>query len=161
MGGRRSFSLILLFFSVSLYLSVAQTKRAENPAPRITVIPTTLLMDWTRGDPRYGPDVIALRAPCQSGDAPGCICKADFKATRSKEFADYVTSFPHEKVPVVYEVWRNPEGRFLGANFVRVGDWSGHTGRNDGLLGVSYTFKLNHPERARIQSPGDCFPRLP
>jgi hypothetical protein len=118
-------------------------------------------MDWTRGDGHYGPDSIFLTSACPGREAADCSCIASFKSTRSKEFADHVTSFPHEKVPVVYDVWRDRDGRFLAAKLERVGDWTSDRFRpNDGLLGVSHQFKPTSPGQklsTQIHSPSDCF----
>lgn len=162
MGRRRPFSLISLFLSLSWCLSPAQTKPAENHPSRITVVPTTLWMDWTRGDLQYGRDFIALHAPCENQDISECECNAAFKATRTKEFADYITSFPHGKVPVVYNVWRNPDGRIVGVTLVRVGERTNdRTHPNDGLLGVGHTFKSGRPrqkESWKARGLENCFP---
>lgn len=80
----------------------------------------------------------------------------------SKEFADYVTSFAHGKVPVVYSVVYSNEGRFLGARLDRVGKWtSDRFQTNDRLLGVQVSFhrsQVGRGQTAHINSPGDCFP---
>jgi len=49
----------------------------------------------------------------------------DFKATTSKDFADYIESFGSNKAPVKYRVYydRNPE--VVGASLESVGTWPG------------------------------------
>ena len=83
--------------------------------------PTTLWMDWTRGHATYGPDSIALHTTCKRGNSPSCECFAEFRNTRSKEFADYVASFPHRKAPVVYEVDRDAGAQVRGDQTVQRG----------------------------------------
>ena len=91
---------------------------------------------------------------------------ADFKVISSKansaEFANYVASFEHAKVPVTYEVTYSPVGFFLAARLQRVGNWTRDNFHpNDGLLGVKITFHAASPgqvQRAKIDSPGECFP---
>lgn len=78
-------------------------------------------MDWTRGDAHYGPDFIQLNSPCQRQAEKPCVCVADFKVVSSSanpaEFANYVTSFEHGKVPVTFEVRYSAEGLFLGLDY--------------------------------------------
>lgn len=146
--------------------SCAQGSDGAQKKPAPTSVSVTLLMDWTRGDPHYGPDFIRLRAPCQVPAEKSCACVADFKVISSKEnsteFANYITSFEHGKVPIAYQVRYSPEGQFLGAQLLRVGDWTrDRLHPNDGLLGVEITFHTNSPgqvQHAKIRSPGDCLP---
>lgn len=157
--------------------SYAQGNDSAQKKPAPGSVSVTLSMDWTRGDPHYGPDFIQLNSPCQqqaekssaaaqAGLRVGCACVADFKvvssSANSAEFANYVTSFGHGKVPVTYEVRYGAEGIFLGARLLSVGNWTRDRFHpNDGLLGVKTTFHAASPgqvQRARIESLGECFP---
>lgn len=146
--------------------SCAQANKGARKQPAPAVVSVTLLMDWSRGDAHYGPDFIQLREPCQLPAEKSCECAADFKVISSKassaEFANYVALFEHAKVPVTYEVTYSAEGLFLGARLLRVGNWTRDKFHpNDGLLGVKITFHAASPgqvQRAKIDSPGECFP---
>ena len=59
-----------------------------------------LEMSWKRGDDHYGPNFIHLESGCLSNPETGWSCALDFKATTSKDFADYIGSFGTKKVPV-------------------------------------------------------------
>ena len=153
-------SIALLLFG-SLY-SVAQTAASQaKGAPEL--FPITLEMDWTRGGPHYGPDFISLRTLCQR-EGTSCECTMNFKVISSKEnakeFADYIASFEHGKVPVTYEVTYGQDGVVQGSRLVSVGEWKRHRFHvNDALLAVSIVFPPGSPKtQARINSPGDCFP---
>ena len=61
-------------------------------------------MSWKRGDNHYGPDFVSLESPCLGNVESGCFCSADFNVTTSKDFADYISSFGSNKVPVKYGV---------------------------------------------------------
>ncbi len=122
----------------------------------------TLLMDWTRGDLRYGPDYIHLERPCETGS---CYCSLNFKVISSREnakrFADYITSFEHAKVPVVYDVFFTKEGRLLADRLVSVGDWTrDRFPVNDTLLAVVVRFAPSPPgQKVTVKTnTGDCFP---
>ena len=153
----------LLAFAV--FFSAATWPQAD--AQRTTVsqgTPVTLWMDWKRGDSHYGKDFIELHRTCQG---KSCVCVADFKVISSKEnakeFADYVTSFEHGRVPVVYDLILSEEGRFVGARLLRVGDWTrDRFHHNDGLLGVPVTFNAGSDSSRTVSigitSPADCFP---
>lgn len=142
----------------------ANESSRTNPAP--AVVSVTLLMDWSRGDAHYGPDFIQLRKPCRIPETKSCACVADFKVISSKEnsteFANYVTSFEHSKVPVTYEVRYSAAGLFLGARLLSVGNWTRDKFHpNDGLLGVQIRFHTASPgqvQHGKIDSPGECFP---
>ena len=153
----------LLAFAV--FFSAATWPQAD--AQRTTVsqgTPVTLWMDWKRGDSHYGKDFIELHRTCQG---KSCVCVADFKVISSKEnakeFADYVTSFEHGRVPVVYDLILSEEGRFVGARLLRVGDWtSDRFHQNDGILGVRFSFpgkgKIGQPQSAPVRGISECFP---
>jgi hypothetical protein len=106
----RSWILLLSFTMFLSATSWAQADEKGTAAPPGTSV--TLWMDWTRGDGRYGADFIALHRPCEVTTSGGCECVAAFKVTsskeNSKEFADYIASFEHGKVPVVYSVSSSP-----------------------------------------------------
>ena len=81
----------------------------------------------------------------------------------AKEFADYVTSFEHGRVHVVYDLVVSEEGRFVRASLLRVGDWTrDRFHHNDGLLGVQVTSKGGSDSGRTVpigvNSPADCFP---
>ena len=95
-----SIALLLLFCSLS---SEAQTATSQaKGAPEF--VPITLDMNWTRGSLHYGPDFIHLRTPCQR-EGTSCECTMNFKVIssreNSKEFADYITSLEHGRVPLL------------------------------------------------------------
>lgn len=146
--------------------SCAQGNDSAQKKPAPGSVSVTLSMDWTRGDAHYGPDFIQLNSPCQRQAERSCACVADFKVVSSSadsaEFANYVTSFEHGKVPVTYEVRYGAEGIFLGARLLSVGNWTRDRFHpDDGSLGVKTTFHAASPgqvQRARIDSPGECFP---
>lgn len=159
----------MLFLAFATLFSVncwAQAHEGQTTFPQ--PVPITLWMDWTRGDPHYGPDFIRLHRSCDEHAANACECIEDFKVIsskeNSKEFADYVTSFAHGKVPVVYSVfYSRPQGRrFLGARLDHVGEWtSDRFEPNDRMLWVKVTFhpsQVGQTQSAPINSPGDCFP---
>ncbi len=130
----------------------------QGPWTPITT-PVTLMMEWGRGDSHYGPDFVWLSQPCQSSNEIGCSCRVRF-ATRTQEFADYISSFGDRKVPVVYEVTYNSNRQAIAAKFLTVGTWSRDklTSPNDGLIGV--VFGRVKADRRRISIPSDCFPWL-
>ena len=159
--------------SVSLALAMTLTLNAgaqsgDTPRTSTRRHSMTLLMDWTRGDPHYGADFIQLRRPCEATRSQNCECVADFKVIsskdNSKEFADYVTSFEHGKVPVVYSVVFNEQGGYLGALLMSVGSWTrDRIDSSDGLLGIRTTFSakgatIGKTQRGAILNTSDCFP---
>jgi hypothetical protein len=95
-----------------------------------------------------------------------CECVAEFKVIsskeNSKEFANYVTSFEHGKVPVIYQVWYNADGFVSRAQFLKLGNRTrDKLHPNDGLLGVKIKSPIGGPgqsQSTKINSPGDCFP---
>jgi len=154
-----SMALVLL---CSLY-SGAQTA-TSNAKDVPDLVPITLDMDWTRGSPHYGPDFIHLHTPCQR-EGTSCECVMNFKVIsskeNSKEFADYITSFEHGKVPVTYEVSYGQDGVVHASRLVGVGDWKREKFQtNDTALGVEMKFVPGGPRKQRtyFHSPGDCFP---
>jgi hypothetical protein len=153
-----------------VFLSAAMWAQSDErmTAPQATLV--TLLMDWSRGSSHYGPDFIFLHRPCEAATGHGCECTAEFKVMsskqNSKEFADYVTSFEHGKVPVVYNVLFNDQGQAAGVRLVGVGQWkSDRFHVNDGLLGVRVTFsgkgQIGQVQHAPIHGVADCFPPKP
>ena len=150
--------LHILSLSAIITVSVCRASAQTNTvASKQDANHATLSMDWSRGDAYYGPDFITLMSPCQGGAE--CKCVLEFKATRSKEFADYVASLPHGKVPVVFDVLRSPNGSVSAARLSNVGDWTGDRFRspNDGLLSVRRS--ASPPQQSgKVNNPGDCFP---
>jgi hypothetical protein len=129
--------------------------------------PVTVLMDWSRGDSHYGGDFIQLHRRCEASTVYACECVAAFKVIsskkNSKEFANYVASFEHGKVPVVYSVFFNDDGQAQVARLVSVGDWtSDRFHQNDGILGVRFSFpgkgKIGQPQSAPVRGISECFP---
>ncbi len=160
-------SLLLVFLPLLSTHTRAQSNEGIQGKSSSAAAPVTLSMDWSRGDAHYGSDFIQLRTPCQPQSEKICECVADFKVIsskeNSKEFANYVTSFEHGKVPVTYQVWYKADGLVTGAQFLRLGNWTSDKLRpNDGLLGVRIRSQMGGPgkvQSTKINSPGDCFPK--
>src|SRR5229473_5408167 len=157
---RLLFSIVVMLFSLP---SKAQ-KSTSGPVAVPDLIPIMLDMDWTRGGPHYGPDFVHLRTPCLR-EGTTCECVMNFKVIsskdNSKEFADYVTSFEHGKVPVTYEVSYGQDHVVRASRLVSVGEWRRDRFHvNDGSLGVNFAFSPGSPkiQLKKINSPGDCFP---
>jgi hypothetical protein len=79
------------------------------------------------------------------------------------EFADYVSSFDHNKVPVTFRVSYKADGTVSGARMLGLGTWKSDAfPTNDTLLGVKISFQRGTPGQVqhgpRVSSPGDCFP---
>ncbi|SRR5229473_5334171 len=161
---RLLFSIVVMLFSLP---SKAQ-KSTSGPVAVPDLIPIMLDMDWTRGGPHYGPDFVHLRTPCLR-EGTSCECVMNFKVIssreNSKEFADYITSFEHGKVPVTYEVSYGQDGVVRGARLVSVGNWKRERFQtNDTLIGVEMKFSPggSRKQSTYFHSPGDCFPsRVP
>ena len=162
------YSRLLVFLVFVLCFSgrcVAQTNDSTSAKP---VPPTsvTLLMDWSRGDSYYGSHFIQLRSPCQAPSEQKCECVMQFKGMSSKdnsaEFADYVSSFEHNKVPVTFKLSYTAEGIVSGVYMLGVGTWKNDVFPvNDTLLGVKISISRGapgHVQHAPIPSSGDCFP---
>jgi hypothetical protein len=119
-----------------------------------------LEMSWKRGDNHYGPNFISLESPCLSNSQSGCFCSMDFKATTSKEFADYIESFGSNKVPVKYRVYydRNPEP--VGVSLETVGTWPGKRFHDNArLLAAGFRMITGQATAGgHIRNPADCFP---
>jgi hypothetical protein len=159
----RVLSLLIGLLLLCLVHSEAQTVNGNARGVR-DLVPIVLEMDWARGSPHYGPDFISLGTPCQR-DGTSCECTMDFKVISSrenaKEFADYITSFDHGKVPVTYEVAYGQDGVVHGARLLSVGDWKREKFQtNDTLLGVKIKFSPDGPRKQsrNLSNPGDCFP---
>ncbi len=157
----RALSIMLLFLC-SLYAGGQTAASNAKGAPEF--VPITLDMDWTRGSLHYGPDFIYLRTACQR-EGTTCECVMNFKVIsskdNSKEFADYITSFEHGKVPVTYEVSYGQDHVVRASRLVSVGEWRRDRFHvNDGSLGVNFAFSPGSPkiQLKKINSPGDCFP---
>jgi hypothetical protein len=120
----------------------------------------TLWMNWERGHSHDGPDFIRLTEPCQNAKA-GCVCRVRF-ATRSSEFADYISSLGENKVPVVYEVTYDLTGAVVAARLISVGMWTeaGFPAVSDGLIEISFTGEAVPRVVRRVSVPSDCFPNV-
>jgi hypothetical protein len=161
-GRISSLLVVVSFFSSHTCAQSNPGVQGKSPATPVSV---TLFMDWSRGDSHYGPNFIQLRKPCPS-EKP-CECVAEFKVIsskeNSKEFAEYVTSFDHGKVPVTYQVSYNSDGLVSAAQFEKLGSWTrDKLHPNDGLLGVKIKSHIGGPRQTnsmKINSPGDCFPK--
>ena len=152
--GRRSILIILVISA----LAAPQTK-----TPLAT---QTIQMSWKRGDNYYGPNFIHLESSCPSNTDSRCFCSMDFKAVKSKEFADYIESFGARKVPVIFEVVYDRDGEVAGARLLQVGNWSHDKfPENDTLLarGARFYREQHSPpakQKVKFRSPGDCFTPL-
>jgi hypothetical protein len=145
---------------------VAQTADSTpaQPAPAPTTV--TLLMDWTRGDRYYGFHFIELHSPCQVPSEQKCECTMQFKEMSRKdnaaEFADYVSSFDHGKIPVTFKLSYTADAVLAGAHMLGLGTWKNDAfPLNDTLLGVKISIPRGAPgqvQRAPLHSLGDCFP---
>jgi hypothetical protein len=122
----------------------------------------TILMEWHRGDPYYGANFISLHLPCQNLQNGACECELNFKAIKSEEFANYISSFDTTRVPVTFDVVYGPESKLWGARLASVGKWSADRFPiNDRFLGL----KVYRPgdtskkiKRREFHQPADCFP---
>ncbi len=150
--------LALAFFSA---VAGAQTgSNAEQGAAQAST-PVTLWMEWKRGNnARYGSNFVYLHAPCQKSET--CECTMSFKSINSQEFADYISSFGEDKVPVVYEVFYGPDGRARANRLARVGTWtSDRFPPNDRLVAVSNKFQggaVGARQSVMLHGSEDCFP---
>jgi hypothetical protein len=165
MNSLRSGSLLVIVLCLTGRCVAQSAGSAEaKPAPGPATV--TLLMDWTRGDRYYGFHFIELRAPCQVPSEQKCECKMEFKEMSSKdnaaEFADYVSSFEHKKIPVTFKLSYTADGVFSGALMQGVGSWTRDAfPMNDTLLGLAITIRRSSPgqvQRAKTTYPADCFP---
>jgi len=159
------------FLAFAVFVSAtswAQANGERATGPQGT--PVMLFMDWSRGHRHYGSDFISLHRLCEARTDYACECVADFKVIsskeNSKEFADYIASFEHGKVPVVYSVFFNNHGQAMAAQLVSVGDWrSDRFHHNDGLLGGRFSFsgdgKIGQSQHALVHGVADCFPEQP
>ena len=120
-----------------------------------------LEMSLKRGDDHYGPNFIHLESTCLSNPEPGCFCSLDFKASTSKEFADYVGSFRANKVPVKFHVDYDNNHQVVGAILERVGEWPENRFHiNEKSLATGLRTVQNKPSSSRhLNNPADCFPK--
>jgi TonB family protein len=158
--------LLLTFVTVIVFLlgcatgqTDAKGSSAQNTLTRAEV---TLRMQWQRGDPHDGPNFIRLHEACQNSEESGCQCRVRF-ALNSAQFADYISSFDGDKVPVVYEVVYGENGQARAARFLSAGTWARDRfpSPNDGLLGVEFSNRSSENRgitRHRVSLPADCFP---
>ena len=132
----------------------------DGSGPRLT--PVTLWMEWQRGDARYGPNFIHLHTPCQDSEDGSCECSVNFKIVNSSEFADYISFFGSNKVPVTYQVAYASNGRPGPERLASVGTWpSDRFPTNDRLLAVSIKPKSlgpGHRQQFKLHGSSDCFP---
>ncbi len=141
----------------------AHAQRAEVPPTNSgqSLTPVTLWMTWQRGDARY-PNFIHLSTPCQDSENGTCECSMSFKIVNSSEFADYISSFGSNKVPVTYQVAYDSNGRPGAKRLASVGSWqSDKFPTNDRLLAVSIKPKSLGPGRSqqfKLRGSSDCFP---
>jgi hypothetical protein len=155
--------IVVLCFSGRCMAQTADSAQTK-PAPGPTTL--TLLMDWTRGDRYYGFHFIQLRSPCQVPSEQKCECRMEFKELSSKdnaaEFADYISTFEHKKVPVTFRLSYTADGVVSGALMQSVGTWTRDAfPSNDTLLGIAISIRRSTPgqvQRAKINSTTDCFP---
>jgi hypothetical protein len=153
-------ALVILVFVVS----VSHALRSESPAREsASSRQITLRMKWQRGsNSHYGSNFVYLHTPCQNGEA--CECSMSFKATNSKAFADYISSFGENKVPVVYEVAYGADGRAKTNQLMSVGTWgSDRFSHNDRLISVSVNFQggggaIGEHQSFKLHGSEDCFP---
>lgn len=143
----------------------SQNLQAEKTGGTMAdLTPVTLSMKWARGDPHYGPNSVWLSTPCQGSDNVPCECTMEFKAAKSLEFADYISSFGDALVPVVYQVLYGTEGIAHSARLESVGSWQADKFNvNDRLLRIQFAFKggkLGEKQKANFRAPADCFPPL-
>ena len=119
-------------------------------------------MAWQRGDARYGPNFIQLHTPCQDSEDGTCECSVSFKIVNSSEFADYISSFGNNKVPVTYQVAYDSNGKPGPKRLASVGTWpSDKFPTNDRLLGVRIKPKSLGPgyrQQFKLHGSSDCFP---
>ena len=156
----------IFLFSVLGLLPIrdwAQTQSADVPPTGSgqSLTPVTLWMTWQRGDARY-PNFIRLSTPCQDSEDGICECSMSFKIVNSSEFADYISSFGSNKVPVTYEVAYDSNGRPGSKRLASVGTWpSDKFPTNDRLLAVSIEPKSlgpGHSQQFKMRGSADCFP---
>jgi hypothetical protein len=158
--------LFLVFVLCFAGPSEAQTSDIAQGKPAPTPTSATLMMDWSRGDRYYGAHFVQLSSPCQVPSEQKCECVMQFKGMSSKEnaaeFADYVSSFDHNKVPVTFKLSYTTGGVLSGAEILRLGTWThDKLPINDTLLGVRVSFKRGSPGQVqnvpKLNSPLDCF----
>ena len=113
----------------------------------------TLQTSWKRGDTVYGPNYVELHL--RNGTHQ---CKISFFP--HEDFAQYITSFGHQPVPVTYEVFYDTSGEAISANFVRVGSWpSKRFHENEGQIGPYGSARPG--ESLTLRTPQDCFVSVP
>jgi TonB family protein len=125
-----------------------------------------LEMDWKRGDLHYGSSFILLHSPCQDSANEACECQLSFKAANSEEFANYVSSFGTDKVPVGFDLVYGEDGVPTASKLAYIGSekmWNAEKFPiNDRLLRVSVEPTKKTSGRGQaivVNSPADCFPK--
>jgi hypothetical protein len=160
----RTILAVVLMAGAAARLNLNPLSAQDKPAPAPTS--ATLMMDWSRGDRYYGAHFIQLSSPCQVSSQQKCDCLMQFKGMSSKEnaaeFADYVSSFDHDKVPVTFKLSYTAGGVLSGAEMLRLGTWTrDKLPINDTLLGVRVSFRPGSPGQVqreeKLNSPLDCF----
>jgi hypothetical protein len=163
--------LLLLLVFILFFSGRCGAQTSDSTLAKAAPAPTsvTLLMDWSRGDRYYGSHFIQLRSPCQVPvpSEEKCECVMEFMGISKKDnaagFADYVSSFDHNKVPVTFKLSYTADGGFSGALMLGLGTWKREAFPvNDTLLGVKMSFQRGTPGQVqhghKFNSPGDCFP---
>lgn len=152
-------AVVGIFLLAALASLVARRLLAQNRAVHRESV--ALQMSWKRGDDHYGPNFIHLESHCFNNPEPGCFCSLDFKATTSKEFADYVGSFGTNKVPVTFHVDYDNNHQVVGAILESVGGWPENRFQiNERALATGFRMLRNKPPSSgHFNNPADCFPR--
>jgi TonB family protein len=163
MKPRKSEKSYLLAAVVFLaFASPSHARGSESPASEsASSRRITLWMQWQRGNnSHYGSNFVYLHTSCQNGEP--CECGMSFKATNSREFADYISSFGGNMVPVVYDVVYGADGRAKTNQLISVGTWeSDRFPHNDRLISVSAKFQgggIGEHQSFRLHGSEDCFP---
>ncbi len=142
-----------------------QTAPTEPSGPSQASFHKVILwMESQRGDAHYGPNFILLHRPCQDSRDGACECGMSFKALNSQEFADYISSFQDNRIPVTYDVFYDHDGRPGGSRLASVGTWSrDRFPVNDRLLWVNFK-SLGGASKKRqeyqLHGSSECFPTL-
>lgn len=152
----------LVFTAISASSQIAATEPSGPTETNFHKV--TLWMESQRGDAHYGPNFILLHTPCQDSREGACECTMSFKVINSQEFADYVSSFRGNRIPVMYDVYYDRDGRPGGNRLASVGTWSRDKFPvNDRLLGVGFRFQGGASKKRQqynLHGSADCFPTL-
>jgi hypothetical protein len=156
---------VLSLLSIAVMLGQNQEREKQKAATdKSDFTPVTLSMKWARGDTNYGSNFIRLSTPCQASDDVRCECTMEFKAIKSPEFADSISSFGDALVSVVYQVSYGPDGFAHRTRLESVGSWQAERFQvKDRLLGIHFAFKGGKPgqrQKVNFHAPEDCLPPL-